>query len=303
MFRRLGISLIIAVALMALLVASVGAQSTVGDEDTPAASIVPMGGGIVQAIPLTLTVNVPGPDGPVSVEVPIVLSLDIQIALGNVLTSSVVVTAETAITEVAEVVAATPTVVAATATPTAVPPTPTPVPPTAVPAEPTSAPTQAAPTPAPVGETAEPTAAPEAESTATGEEATAEPGEGETAEGEAQATPEPAPIAETGEDNCSDPRAVIYAPTAGEVISGTVDVFGTARHELFDYYKLEYQQVGGESGDFAFITDSASPVSDGTLAELDTTELDNGDYVLRLTVVDNTGNFPPQCSVPVRIAN
>ena len=70
-----------------------------------------MGGGIVQAIPLTLTVNVPGPNGEIiTVEVPIVLSLDIQIALGNVLTTSVVVTPE--LVEVEPVTPITPTVAA-----------------------------------------------------------------------------------------------------------------------------------------------------------------------------------------------
>ncbi len=64
MFRKSLISLLIAVALMALLAAAVGAQTaTADDEEADAPSIVPMGGGIVQAIPLTLTVNVPGPDG------------------------------------------------------------------------------------------------------------------------------------------------------------------------------------------------------------------------------------------------
>ena len=96
---------------------------------------------------------------------------------------------------------------------------------------------------------------------------------------------------------------MISSPGAGEVVSGTVEVLGTARHELFNYYKLEYQQVGTETGDYAFIMDSANQVENGVLAELDSTELDNGAYVLRLTVVDNTGNFPPQCLVPVQIEN
>ena len=261
---------------------------------------MPMGGGIVQAIPLTLTVNVPGPDGDIiTVEVPIVLSLDIQIALGNVLTTSVVVTPELAGTEVAavaEVTAeATEEPTEAAATPTRAPATATPVPPTATPA---ATPTQAAPTPAPVGQTpeAEPTAAPE-------EEATPEAEEEATPEADEEATAEPEQEAVIDPDSCSDSRSMIFAPAAGEAISGTVEVVGTATHQLFNYYKLEYQQLGTETGEYAFILDSSNQVTDGVLAELDTTELDNGAYVLRLTVVDNTGNFPPQCSVPVQISN
>ena len=276
MFRRSLISLLIAVALMALLVAAVGAQSAADDAEAVTTSIEPMGAAIVQAVPITLTVNISGPDGVISYDVPIVLSLDIQIALGNVLTTTIVVTPE-----VSEPVEAVPTMAPPTPTPTKAPPTATP--------------TEAAPTPQPVGQT--PTAAPEEEATpAADEEATPEPGE--------EATPEPGEEVVIEPDACSDPRSVIFAPEAGDVISGTVEVYGTANHERFSYYKLEYAQVGGEAdGVYAFIMDSQLKVIDGQLAELDTTELDNGAYVLKLTVVDNTGNFPPPCAVPVAVEN
>lgn len=295
MLRKSLISLLIAVALISLLAAAVGAQSATDEEAPEAPNIVPIGRGIVQAVPLTLTVNIPGPDGVQSYDVPVVLSLDIQIALGNVLTTSVIVTPELAITEGAVVTEVEVTEATPTPTPTAVPPTATPLPPTATP-------TQAAPTPQPVGQT--PTAEPEEEPTALPEEeATPEAEEEATPGAEEEATPEPEPEAVIDPESCTDPRSVIFEPAAGEVISGTVEVFGTARHEIFNYYKLEYLQAGSETGQFAFIMDSSEPVTDGLLAELDTTELDNGEYVLRLTVVDNTGNFPPQCSVPVEIAN
>lgn len=281
MLRRVLVSLLIAAALMALLVTVVGAQATADDEEVAAPTIDPIGAAIVQALPLTLTVSVPGPDGVMTVEVPIVLSLDIQITLGNVLTTSVVVTGEA----VAELVEITPTM---TATPTPVPPTPTP-------ARPTATPTQAPPT-ATTAPEVEPTAEPE-------EEATPEPEEEATPEPEEEATPEPEEGAVIPPEACSDPRSVIFQPAAGDVISGTVEVFGTARHEVFNYYKLEYQQAGTQTGEYAFLMDSASPVTDGLLAEVDTTALDNGEYVLRLTVVDNTGNFPAPCSVPVVVQN
>ena len=296
MLRRSLISLLIAVALMALLAAAVGAQATPEDAEV-APSIDPIGAAIVQAVPLTLTVNIPGPDGMMTVEVPIVLSLDIQIAVGNVLTTTVVVTPE-----VAAPVEAVPT--QAPPAPTTVPPTPTRVPPTATP-------TAAAPTPQPVGQT--PTAAPEEEATPEAEEestpeadaeATPEAEEEATPEAEEEATAEPEDEAMIEPEACTDPRSVIFAPAAGDVISGTVEVTGTANHERFSYYKLEYAPVGGETdGVYAFIMDAQEKVIDGLLAELDTTELDNGAYVLKLTVVDNTGNFPPPCAVPVAVEN
>jgi hypothetical protein len=298
MFRRSLISLLIAVVLMTLLAAAVGAQTAADDEEVDVPSIEPMDAAIVQAIPLTLTVNIPGPDGVLTVEVPIVLSLDIRIAMGNVLTTTMVVTPEVTTTgvvtsEVAAPIEAEPTVTPQAPSPTPVPPTPTPVPPTATP-------TEAAPTPRPVGQTptAEPEATPEAE-----EEATPEPEDEAAPEPEEEVAPEPEEAIIEAEA-CTDPRSVITAPAAGEVISGTTEVYGTANHERFSYYKLEYMQVGAEAdGEFAFLMDSRQNVIDGLLAQLDTTELDNGTYVLRLTVVDNTGNFPPPCSVPVEIAN
>ncbi len=291
MFRRSLISLLIAVALMTMLAVAVGAQSA-DDAEVAVPSIEPVGGGVVQAIPFTLTVNIPGPDGMLTFEVPIILSLDIQISLGNVLTTSVVVTPE--VSAPVEVV---PTETAPEPTEVA----PTPVPPTETPAEPTAAPTEAAPTPRPVGQT--PTVEPETEATAVPEEeATPEAEEDATPEAEEEPTPEP--VAVIDPESCSDPRSVITAPASGEAVSGTIEVIGTADHVLFNYYKLEYTQVGDESsGEYAFIMDSKLKVIDGLLAKLDTTDLDNGEYVLRLTVVDNTGNFPPQCSVPVEIAN
>jgi len=46
-----------------------------------------------------------------------------------------------------------------------------------------------------------------------------------------------------------------------------------------------------------------SPVLGGQLEELDTTALPNGVYWLQLTVVDQTGNFPPPCRVRIVIQN
>lgn len=287
MHRKAILSLFIAMALMALLAVAVSAQEAPeAAAESPETSVEPFAALITQTVPLTLTINISGPDGIQAIAVPVLLNLDIRLAFTNVLTTTVAATAEVVIpTEgaVEEEPAAPTPVATATQAPT---PTPAPEEPTAPPAPPT---------PRPLAPTATSAPAEDAEATAT-----------PAAEEEPAATEQPveeevvAPPAA-----CPDPRAMIFSPGANEVISGTVQVFGTAQHEAFKYYKLEYA-LGADadpSGEFAFLMDVTQPVIEGSLATLDTTVLDNGVYTLRLTVVDQTGNFPPPCTVTVEIAN
>ena len=69
----------------------------------------------------------------------------------------------------------------------------------------------------------------------------------------------------------------------------------------FWFYKLEWAPAGSET--FAYFAGSRLAVTSGWLGTLDTTTLLNGDYVIRLTVVDLTGNYPPPCDVGVRVEN
>ena len=268
MHRKAILSLFIAAALMALLAVAVSAQQAPQEEvDVPQTSVEPFAAVITQTVPLTLTVNISGPDGIQAIEVPVLLNLDIRLAFTNVITTTAAATAEVVISteQVTVEKPATPTL-AATATQAPAPPTPRPLAPTA-----TSA------------------AAEDAEATAT-PAPTEEPVEEEVA----------APPAV-----CPDPRAAIFSPGANETISGIVQIIGTAQHESFKYYKLEYAPGANvdPSGEFAFLVDVSQPVVEGALATVDTAVLDNGLYTLRLTVVDQTGNFPPPCTVTVEIAN
>jgi len=304
MHRKVILSLLIAVALMALMAAAVGAQETPEAAATEAAaedvaagegletSVEPLVAFVTQTVPLTLTVNISGPDGMQAVEVPVWLNLAIRLAFTDQLTATVAATTEVAL-PVEEAEAEEPPAPTSTATPVPVAPTPTPVPPTA-------APTEAPPTPRPLAPTATPVPADEEEAEPTPaaeEEATEEAAEEEATEEPAEAVAPPAA--------CADPRSVIFSPGANAVISGTVEIFGTAQHENFQYYKLEYAQGVDvdPTAEFAFLTDVTQSVVEGLLATVDTTVLDNGPYTLRLTVVDRTGNFPPPCTVTVQVEN
>jgi hypothetical protein len=77
-------------------------------------------------------------------------------------------------------------------------------------------------------------------------------------------------------------------------------VYGTASHPDFQFYRL--QVSGGGTGGEEFVTLEVynSPVTNGQLGTVPSDAFVPGDYWLRLTVVDNTGNYLPQCTVRLR---
>lgn len=114
-------------------------------------------------------------------------------------------------------------------------------------------------------------------------------------------TDTPAPV--VAAPACPDPRAVLTSPGNGAVVSGLVSVSGTATHEQFQYYKLEYAPGGGASEGFVYLAGGNSPVSGGVLGTFDSAALGNGTWTLRIVVVDLTGNFPPPCQVTITVQN
>lgn len=253
------------------------AQTTA--EETPEVSVLPVVdvATVVQSVPVTLTLTIAGPTGPMTVEVPIFLSLDIRIGISPELTTTLAVTPSvvTVVTpEASEPVTST----AATATPI---PTPTLQ-------QLTASPTATA-TPSTPSEEAP------------SEAATAAPTEVPLPT--ATATPEPEPVIVA--PSCPDARSLIIAPGVGQTVSGMVNILGTATHENFQYYKVEYASGTDvdPNSDFAYLGGERVQVTGSVLASFDSAEFDNGAYTLKLTVVDNLGNFPPPCTVSIVVAN
>lgn len=287
MLRNVLLGLLVAFSMLLLFVISVKAQDEqVPDDSTLTVQVDTTAANVVQTVPVTLTLSIPGPNGVVTVEVPIFLSLDIRVGLSEGLTPTLAVTPNveigTAIPDADEEESTPPvitppsvTTVEATATKESTP----------IAAEPTEEPSPTpSPTAADLPEAVEPTAAPLPTITAT-------------------PTVTVAPV--TVAPLCPDPRAVITSPGVNEILSGTVDILGTAVHENFLYYKVEYAQ--GENIDpnntFSYLADARVQVEDSLLAAVDSTIFTNGPYTIKLTVVDNSGNFPPPCTVSVVIAN
>jgi hypothetical protein len=103
--------------------------------------------------------------------------------------------------------------------------------------------------------------------------------------------------------SCADSRAVISSPGVSQVIGGVTAISGAATHEAFQFYKLEYAPGTNAAGGYTYFGGGQVQVAGGVLGNFDTTALANGEYTIRLTVVDQVGNFPPPCDVPVVVQN
>ena len=82
-----------------------------------------------------------------------------------------------------------------------------------------------------------------------------------------------------------------------------IPVIGSAPHDQFDYYKLEFAPGANAEGGFVYFDGAAAPVTGGVLGRFNSPGVPNGVYTIRLSVVDVTGNYPPPCSVTVTVQN
>ena len=95
----------------------------------------------------------------------------------------------------------------------------------------------------------------------------------------------------------------IVQPLEGQHLTGVVQIVGSAKIADFQFYKLEYAS-GHTPLDTAFhsINDVyRTPAWDTVLGTWYVDNMPNGAYTLRLTAVDNRGQFPAPCNVHVYI--
>jgi hypothetical protein len=129
----------------------------------------------------------------------------------------------------------------------------------------------------------------------------------DASEQNAEASPEPEtptpppPVPVAAAPACGDPGAAISSPGNGQNVNGMVSILGTAMHENFQYYKVEFAPGANATGGFVYLGGGNSPVQGGVLANVDTAALGPGEWTLRLVVVDQTGNFPDPCAVTISV--
>ncbi len=116
-------------------------------------------------------------------------------------------------------------------------------------------------------------------------------------------TPQAAPAVPIAAAPVCDERSAITAPGNGATVSGVFSLVGTATHDAFDFYKVEFAPGANATGGFTYLADGRGPVFGGTLASVDTRGFGNGPWTFQLTVVDQTGNYPEPCRVTVNVEN
>jgi hypothetical protein len=119
---------------------------------------------------------------------------------------------------------------------------------------------------------------------------------------EAPVTPTPAPPPIAAAPVC-DERGNITAPGNGATVNGVFTLVGTATHDAFNFYKVEFAPGANATSGFTYLADGRGPVFGGALASVDTRGFGNGPWTFQLTVVDQTGNYPEPCRVTVIVQN
>ncbi len=117
-------------------------------------------------------------------------------------------------------------------------------------------------------------------------------------------TPEPAPVvaaAPAAAAACADPGTQIFSPGVNQAVAGTVEITGVATSPIFQEYKLEWAPAG--TGSFNWFTGASVPVESDVLGYFDSAAVPPQAIDLRLTVVDNTGNFQTPCTVTINVQN
>ena len=105
----------------------------------------------------------------------------------------------------------------------------------------------------------------------------------------------PVPAAGAG---CDHPLAVIISPLPGAVLSGQVEVQGSADITDFAFYVLEISTLGDN---WLNVHTHNEPVPSGVLGTWDSTRQLPGEHAFRLVVYNADGAFVEPCVIPVSI--
>lgn len=91
-------------------------------------------------------------------------------------------------------------------------------------------------------------------------------------------------------------------PVSGDVISGSYTLEATVNMQDMAFYNWAFSPVSDQEN-WQTLSAGNLPVLEGPLGLWATTQVENGDYVLRLTVYDLTNQELPSCDVYIRVLN
>lgn len=97
------------------------------------------------------------------------------------------------------------------------------------------------------------------------------------------------------QEGCVPGEVMITFPENNSVVSGVVDIEGTANIEDFGFYKLEISHANSDSWLTIYANDK--PLVEEELGFWATNRLESGNYSLRLVVLDNQGIQRDPCIV------
>jgi hypothetical protein len=122
-----------------------------------------------------------------------------------------------------------------------------------------------------------------------------------SAESATQAASLPTQPPPVGMSGCLPDQIMLTAPKPGELIRGVVELTGTANIPNLAFFKYEISSVG--SNIWATVSAGDEPKQNEKLGDWDTTTLPNGDYFLRLVLIDNAASPIEPCVIAVRVEN
>ena len=98
------------------------------------------------------------------------------------------------------------------------------------------------------------------------------------------------------------PPLAITSPAPDELLRGQLTITGRLDFPSFLFAQLEFAYASNPTDTWFLIQTFSAPLTDGTLANWDTTSITDGDYVLRLRVNFEDGTSQ-EVTVPVKIGN
>ena len=103
------------------------------------------------------------------------------------------------------------------------------------------------------------------------------------------------------QSSCPNPNAAITYPGMNSMVSGLIEIRGTATQPDMQYWKVEYRTEITTA--YSGLNNTTTAVTDGVLARWSTKTVPNGVYFIRLVVVQKDGNFATPCEIRITIAN
>lgn len=99
------------------------------------------------------------------------------------------------------------------------------------------------------------------------------------------------------------PVANIASPAGGQTVQGNVPINGQISADGFNRYQLEYASANAPTNFFLIGSFQQQQPNQGVIGTWDTTQVPNGQYIIRLAVFSNNGGFLYRTVQPITVNN